>query len=128
VIQKMKLSEDAPLTHELLSEDIGTTREIVRHYMNQFRKHGYLQYSRKGIVLHRDAFHNWLRTASPKPAKFRTLMSPGHWETAKLEKCVWVAGSENHVFVYVYRVTEGSCFALQRKAFSLGACPRNTVR
>ena len=87
-----------PLTHALLSEDIGTTREIVSKYMNQFRKQGYLQYSRKGIVLHRDAFHNWLRTASPKPAKFRTLMSPGHWETAKLEKCVWVAGSENHIF------------------------------
>jgi CRP-like cAMP-binding protein len=61
-----------PLTHELLSEDIGTTREIVSHYMNQFRNEGYLQYSRKGIVLHRDAFENWLRTASPKPAKFRT--------------------------------------------------------
>ena len=48
-----------PLTHELLSEDVGTTREIVSQYMNQFRKQGYLQYSRKGIVLHRDAFQNW---------------------------------------------------------------------
>jgi len=61
-----------PFTHELLSEDIGTTREIVTQYMNHFRKQGYLQYSRKGIVLHRDAFHNWLRTASAKPAKFST--------------------------------------------------------
>src|SRR5215471_11987684 len=41
-----------PLTHELLSEDIGTTREIVTHCMNQFRKQGYLQYSRRGIMLH----------------------------------------------------------------------------
>ena len=52
-----------PFTHELLSEDIGTSREIVTQYMNQFRKQGYLQYSRKGIVLHRDAFHNWLQKA-----------------------------------------------------------------
>ena len=61
-----------PFTHELLSEDIGTTREIVTHYMNQFRKQGYLQYSRKGIVVYRDAFDNWLRNASPKPANLRT--------------------------------------------------------
>jgi CRP-like cAMP-binding protein len=48
-------------THELLAEDIGTSREIVTHYMNQFRNQGYLQYSRKGIVLHRDALQEWLR-------------------------------------------------------------------
>jgi CRP-like cAMP-binding protein len=59
-------------THELLAEDIGTSREIVTHYMNQFRKQGYLRYSRKGIVPHRDALHNWLRNASPKPANSRT--------------------------------------------------------
>ena len=61
-----------PLTHELLSEDIGTSREIVTHCMNQFRKQGYLQYSRKGIVLHRDALNTWFRNASKKPASSRT--------------------------------------------------------
>ena len=48
-------------THEMLSQYVGTSREIVTHYMNQFRKEGYLQYSRKGIVLYRAAFQEWLR-------------------------------------------------------------------
>ena len=51
----------APFTHELLSQYVGTSREIVTHYMNQFRRQGYLQYSRKGIVLYRGALQEWLR-------------------------------------------------------------------
>jgi len=50
-----------PFTHELLSQYVGTSREIVTHYMNQFRRQGYLRYSRKGIMLHRDAIREWLR-------------------------------------------------------------------
>jgi CRP/FNR family transcriptional regulator len=50
-----------PFTHELLSQYVGTSREIVTHYMNQFRRQGYLRYSRKGIILYRDAFQSWLR-------------------------------------------------------------------
>jgi CRP/FNR family transcriptional regulator len=50
----------APFTHELLSQYVGTSREIVTHYMNQFRRQGYLRYSRKGITLHRDALRGWL--------------------------------------------------------------------
>jgi CRP/FNR family transcriptional regulator, cyclic AMP receptor protein len=50
-----------PFTHELLSQYVGTSREIVTHYMNEFRRQGYLRYSRKGIVLYRDAFREWLR-------------------------------------------------------------------
>ncbi len=50
-----------PFTHELLSQYVGTSREIVTHYMNQFRRQGYLRYSRKGITLYRDAFREWLR-------------------------------------------------------------------
>lgn len=50
-----------PFTHELLSQYVGTSREIVTHYMNQFRRQGYLRYSRKGILLHRDALKDWLR-------------------------------------------------------------------
>jgi len=52
-----------PFTHELLSQYVGTSREIVTHYMNQFRRQGYLTYSRKGILLHRDALKDWLRHA-----------------------------------------------------------------
>jgi CRP/FNR family transcriptional regulator len=51
----------APFTHELLSQYVGTSREIVTHYMNQFRRQGYLKYSRKGIILYREAFRDWLR-------------------------------------------------------------------
>ena len=50
-----------PFTHDLLSQYVGTSREIVTHYMNQFRRQGYLRYSRKGITLYRDAFHEWLQ-------------------------------------------------------------------
>jgi len=32
-----------PFTHELLSQYVGTSREIVTHYMNQFRRQGYLR-------------------------------------------------------------------------------------
>ena len=53
-----------PFTHELLSQYVGTSREIVTHYMNDFRKRGYLQYSRKGIVLYRGSLQQWL-TQSP---------------------------------------------------------------
>jgi CRP/FNR family transcriptional regulator len=50
-----------PFTHELLSQYVGTSREIVTHYMNQFRRQGYLKYSRKGIILYREAFRDSLR-------------------------------------------------------------------
>jgi CRP/FNR family cyclic AMP-dependent transcriptional regulator len=50
-----------PFTHELFSQYVGTSREIVTHYMNQFRRQGYLRYSRKGITLYREALKDWLR-------------------------------------------------------------------
>ena len=50
-----------PFTHELLSQYVGTSREIVTHYMNTFRRQGYLRYSRKGIMLYRDALREWLK-------------------------------------------------------------------
>ena len=53
-----------PFTHELLSQYVGTSREIVTHYMNQFRRQGYLRYSRKGIMLYRDAMKDWLKQAA----------------------------------------------------------------
>jgi CRP-like cAMP-binding protein len=49
-----------PFTHELLARHVGTSREIVSHYMNQFRRQGYLRYSRKGIVLYYSALDNWV--------------------------------------------------------------------
>jgi CRP/FNR family transcriptional regulator len=49
-----------PLTHELLSQYVGTSREIITHFMNVFRKQGYVRYSRLGIILFPDAFNEWL--------------------------------------------------------------------
>jgi CRP/FNR family cyclic AMP-dependent transcriptional regulator len=63
-----------PLTHELLSQYVGTSREIVTHYMNQFRRQGYLHYSRTGILLHRDALKEWLcqvPSEANRPRKYR---------------------------------------------------------
>ena len=43
-----------PFTHEMLSQYIGTSREIVTQYMTRFRRQGYVSYSRHGILLFRE--------------------------------------------------------------------------
>ena len=50
-----------PLSHELLAEYIGTSRELVTQYMNQFRRQDYLRYSRKEIVVYPAAMNEILR-------------------------------------------------------------------
>ena len=50
-----------PLTHELLAQYVGTSRELITCHMTKFRKLGYLQYSRRSIVLYRDALNAWVR-------------------------------------------------------------------
>ena len=50
-----------PLTHELLSQYVGTSREVVTHNMNCFRRQGCLRYSRKGIIFCPDTICEWLR-------------------------------------------------------------------
>jgi CRP/FNR family transcriptional regulator, cyclic AMP receptor protein len=54
-----------PLTHKMLSQYVGSTREIVTHHMTEFRKLGYLNYSRTGIVVYREALQEWLQRNSP---------------------------------------------------------------
>jgi CRP-like cAMP-binding protein len=56
-----------PLSHELLSRHIGTSREVVTSHMNQFRRQGYLDYSRGGIVLHTAALAAWINRTPPIP-------------------------------------------------------------
>lgn len=51
-----------PFTHQLLSEYIGTSREIVTFQMNHLRNQGFLRYSRKGIEVFTEALRNHLRT------------------------------------------------------------------
>jgi len=56
----------AAFTHELLSQYVGTSREIITHYMSKFRREGYLQYSREGISLYPRALTEW--QTSPQTA------------------------------------------------------------
>ena len=51
-----------PFTHQLLSEYLGTSREIVTFQMNHLRQQGFLRYSRKSIDVHADAMAEYLRT------------------------------------------------------------------
>jgi CRP/FNR family transcriptional regulator len=60
-----------PLTHGLLSRYVGTSREIISHYMNRFRKLGYLNYSRSSIQLYRDA----LQATLSEPAVTATAVN-----------------------------------------------------
>jgi CRP/FNR family cyclic AMP-dependent transcriptional regulator len=53
-----------PLTHELLAQYVGTSRELVTCRMTKFRRQGYLEYSRKDITLHRDVLQAWVRDAN----------------------------------------------------------------
>src|SRR5215468_1706274 len=41
-----------PLTHQVLAQYVGTTREIITFQMNQLRQKGLLRYSRKGIQIY----------------------------------------------------------------------------
>lgn len=43
-----------PLTHAMLSQYVGTSREIVTQYMTRFRKRGFVTYSRQEILLRSD--------------------------------------------------------------------------
>jgi len=49
-----------PFTHRQLSRYVGTSREVVTHYMNRFRRRGYVSYSRDGIVLRRNTLNSLL--------------------------------------------------------------------
>jgi CRP/FNR family cyclic AMP-dependent transcriptional regulator len=47
-----------PLTHQVISEYVGTSREIVTFQMNHLRQKGLIRYSRKGIQVYADALHD----------------------------------------------------------------------
>lgn len=67
----------APITHETLGHFIGTSREIVTHYMNLFRRAGYINFDRKSIrVFNTIGFAEWVRAHSDKfDANFRDAES-----------------------------------------------------
>ena len=49
-----------PLTHQVISEYVGTSREIVTFQMNYLRQKGFLRYSRKGIQVYSEALAEYL--------------------------------------------------------------------
>ena len=53
-----------PLTHQLLSEYVGTSREIVTFQMNHLRQEGFIRYSRRGIDVYADSLREHLRRQS----------------------------------------------------------------
>ena len=53
-----------PLTHQLISEYVGTSREIVTFQLNHLRQQGYLRYSRQGIQIATEALQKHLRSHS----------------------------------------------------------------
>ena len=58
-----------PLTHQVISEYVGTSREIVTFQMNQLRQKGFLRYSRKGIQVYAEALRDHLaEVIGQKPA------------------------------------------------------------
>jgi len=67
-----------PLTHHVISEYVGTSREMVTFQMNQLRVKGYVRYSRRGIQVYSDALREHLEaqtrkgTELPQPAEERS--------------------------------------------------------
>jgi len=58
------------LPHELIAQYLGTSREIVTHFMIRFRRLGYLRYSRREVIVDAHRLRNWLN------AHATTGMSP----------------------------------------------------
>jgi CRP/FNR family transcriptional regulator, cyclic AMP receptor protein len=50
-----------PMTHQLISEYVGTSREIVTFQMNKLRQEGFIRYSRKGIEVFVESLTDHLR-------------------------------------------------------------------
>ena len=48
-----------PLTHELLAQYVGTSRELITCHMAKLRQLGMLQYSRRSIVVYRHAMRDF---------------------------------------------------------------------
>lgn len=56
-----------PLTHQVISEYVGTSREIITFQMNHLRQRGFLRYSRKGIQVYAEALREYLRLQAHQP-------------------------------------------------------------
>lgn len=74
----------SPFSHKLLAQYIGTTREAVTHCMNQFRREGFVTYSRRDMMVYCEALRQWLGgDVKPTPSACLPLSEqnghdPGH--------------------------------------------------
>jgi CRP-like cAMP-binding protein len=59
-----------PLTHQVISEYVGTSREIVTFQMNHLRQKGFIRYSRKGIQVYADALRDYLHERTSRAASW----------------------------------------------------------
>lgn len=73
-----------PLTHQVISEYVGTSREIVTFQMNHLRQKGLLKYSRKGIQVYAEPLREHLQTTGREAS----------WATANREKTLTAGGGE----------------------------------
>ena len=48
-------------TQRVLAQYVGTTREAVSHHMIQFRRQGFIKYSRREVILNVDSLREWIR-------------------------------------------------------------------
>jgi CRP/FNR family transcriptional regulator, cyclic AMP receptor protein len=71
-----------PLTHDLLSVYMGTSREIITNFMNKFRRQGYLRYSRREMVVHVDALKEWMKQQSEGKMRTRATLAPAYISAA----------------------------------------------
>ena len=65
-----------PLTHAVLAQYVGTSREIVTHHMNDLQRAGCVRYSRKGIILYRnECLETYLQTKPTGDAVERRVVA-----------------------------------------------------
>jgi CRP-like cAMP-binding protein len=50
-----------PITHDLLAQYTGTSRDVVSQCVSEFRRQGHLDYSRKSILLSVNKLQMWLK-------------------------------------------------------------------
>ena len=58
--QPLQTKRLPPFSHKLLAQYVGTTREAVTHCMNQFRRQGFVTYSRRDLTVYCEALRQWL--------------------------------------------------------------------
>jgi len=72
----------AALTHQTISELVGTSREIVTAEMGALRRYGLMSYNRRGIRVYPEALREHIRVKARLPQPPRALRAVRHMEAA----------------------------------------------